>query len=415
VNNIRQSDGWHCLNRRAAGAVLALAVTLFLAATASPSQAQTYRKLHAFHGPDGAVPYGGLLRDPGGNLYGTTEYGGDFGNGTVFRLGKSGKLTVLHSFAGSPTDGAFPRATLIRDSAGYLYGTTSEGGTSNLGTVFRVDTSGNESVLHSFAGGSGDGAYPYARVVRDSAGNLYGTTYSGGSANCTTEFGPGCGTVYRVDAAGVETVLHAFTGGAEGSNPYGGVLVAATGDLYGTADLGGNLTCPGHGESGCGTLFKLDPAGTYTVLHTFHGGMDGATPLGDLIRDAAGNLYGTTAVGGSQGAIGSGTIYRLGAGGKITVLHRFVGFDGYCPVGSLLRDSAGNLYGTTWAGGAQDWGVVFKLGKNGTFSVLHEFDGRGEGGGAQSGLVADAGNNLYGTTTDSAAHNNYGTVFEIIP
>jgi uncharacterized repeat protein (TIGR03803 family) len=151
-------------------------------------------------------------------------------------------------------------------------------------------------------------------------------------------------------------------------------------------------------------------------LHTFNGGLtDGATPYSDLIRDASGNLYGTTGAGGSDGGVGAGTVFKLGSGGTVTLLHRFVGIDGYGPFGGLLRDRAGNLYGTTWTGGAHDWGVVFKLDKNGTFTVLHDFNGRGEGGSALSGLVGDASGNLYGTTPESAAHDNEGTVFEIIP
>jgi uncharacterized repeat protein (TIGR03803 family) len=258
-------------------------------------QAQTLTVLHRFtSSPDGAYPYAGLVRDAAGNLYGTTYEGGSSdlrdgvsGYGTVFKLDTSGTETVLHRFTSSP-DGAYPYAGLVRDAAGNLYGTTSEGGSSDYGTVFKLDTSGNETVLHNFTGG--DGSYPYAGLVRDATGNLYGTTLYGGAS--------GVGTVFKLDTSGNETVLHNFTGG-DGAYPYAGLVRDATGNLYGTTFRGGS--------SDYGTVFKLDTSGTETVLHSFTGYSDGSNPRGGLVMDAAGNLYGTTEMIGEA----FGTVFKL--------------------------------------------------------------------------------------------------------
>jgi uncharacterized repeat protein (TIGR03803 family) len=202
---------------------LALGAMFVLAAIWTPlAQAQTYTVLHRFQGSpaDGQIPQAGVIGDSAGNLYGTTKYGGASNAGVVFKLDKTGE-TVLYSFTGG-ADGDQPGAGVIRDSAGNLYGTTSAGGTFGYGVVYKLDTTGKYTVLYSFKGGA-DGANPFAGLVRDSAGNLYGTTYCGGtgsSAGCVT----GAGVVYKLDTSGTETVLHGFTGGADGANPYSGVV-----------------------------------------------------------------------------------------------------------------------------------------------------------------------------------------------
>jgi len=202
--------------------------------------------LYSFTGQsDGYTPLAGLLHDGKGNLYGTTVIGGIYSVGTVYKLTRSGWLTVLHSFAGA--DGANPTAVLVSDKAGNLYGTTGDGGTNNMGTVFEITTKGVEKVLYSFAGGSSDGSYPRAGVARDANGNLYGTTYSGGSANK--------GTVFKVTPAGVETILHSFTDSPDGANPVNKVTLGAHGDIYGMTFWGGDTAC----SNGCGVVFKLTP------------------------------------------------------------------------------------------------------------------------------------------------------------
>ena len=228
--------------------------------------------------PDGQYPGSSLIQDAAGNLYGVTGYGGKSGNGTVFKISKSGKETILHSFTGK--DGQYPFCTLLRDSAGDLYGTTSAGGTSGVGTVFKL-SKGHLTVLHNFADGA-DGANPYAGLVQDSKGNLYGTTYNGG-AGCQ---GYDCGTVFKITPKGKESVLYAFTL-ADGHYPDFGTLVLAAGNLYGTAYAGG--------PSELGVVFKVNSStGKQSTIYSFTGGKDEGFPVAGLIEDGAGNFYGTT-------------------------------------------------------------------------------------------------------------------------
>jgi uncharacterized repeat protein (TIGR03803 family) len=312
-------------------------------------QAQTYTVLYNFTGgSDGANPSAGVIQDSAGNLYGTTYNGGTSNAGVVFKLDTTGKETVLYNFTGG-SDGANPSASVIRDSAGNLYGTTYDGGTSGFGVVFKLDTTGKERVLYSFTGGS-DGANPTAGVIRDSTGNFYGTTIYGGSrVNCFFFQPFGCGVVFKLDTTRKETVLYSFTGGSDDRYPYAGVIRDSAGNLYGTT-------------SSYGTLFKLDTTGKETVLFSFTGGTDGGAPSAGVIRDSAGNLYGTTYNGGTSNA--GVVLFKLGTTGKETVLHNFAYFptlDGTHPSASVIRDSAGNFYGTTYDGGTSGFGVVFKI------------------------------------------------------
>ena len=310
--------------------------------------------LHSFSGSDGAAPHGGLVRDSTGNLYGTTSSGGAYGLGTVFKIDTGGTETVLHSFAGSP-DGAQPYAGLVMDGAGNFYGTTENGGASGFGTVFKVDNTDTETVLHSFAGGSSDGADPTARVILDLTGNLYGTTFAGGSS--------GKGTVFKLDTTNTETVLYDFTGGADGGNPFGGLTLAPDGTLYGTAESGGRNA---PSQYGCckGVLFGLSAAFNSSgekVLYTFTGGKDGGTPAADLVL-YNGALYGTTLSGGPghRGTAFSVTI----ASGQEELLHGFTGkIDGATPQAGLLINARGVIYGTAEKGGRFKQGTVFQYKK----------------------------------------------------
>jgi len=341
--------------------------------------------LYSFTGTagDGIFPVAGLVLDAQGNLYGTTVEGGDLtcyhgmGCGTVFKVDSAGNETVLYRFTGSPdgagVDGTFPQAGLVLDAQGNLYGTTEEGGEipcnpaisgDGCGTVFKVDTAGNETVLYRFTGTAGDGALPFAGLIRDAQGNLYGTTAAGGDLSCGGGVA-GCGTVFKLDTAGNETVMYNFTGlSGDGDGPQAGLVLDAQGNLYGTTSGGGDLTCR-YGSYGCGTVFKLDSVGHETVLHIFTGTAgDGEYPTG-LVRDAQGNLYGTTIQGGDlpcgSGA-GCGTVFKLDSVGNQTVLYSFTGgADGANPYAGLSFDSAGNLYGTAESGGAAGDGVVFEL------------------------------------------------------
>ena len=392
-----QHRGLFCGTRlRAAIGALAMAFVLVATIVATQSvQAQTFSVLYNFTGgSDGRTPYANLI-EASGSLYGTTHEGGAFGYGTVFKVDASGTETVLQSF--TYTDGGYPWGSLLRDAAGNLYGTTKAGGAFGYGTVFKVDATGNETVLHSFAAGS-DGISPYGGLIRDPAGNLYGTTY-GGFPNY------GYGTVFKVDRSGTETVLYTFTGGADGGKPLFVSLVRdAAGNLYGTTSVGG--------IGGDGTVFKVDPSGKETVLHTFIGGTtDGAFPQSGLIQDKNGNLYGTTYLG---GAAHSGTVFKVDTSGSETLLYSFGGgADGAFPIAGLVQGPQGNFYGTTYGGGAANYGTVFKLSGTGNETQLHSFNST-DGSYPHAGLVRDLAGNLYGTTQGGGA-SGYGTVFKIAP
>jgi uncharacterized repeat protein (TIGR03803 family) len=397
MKNAEQHRGWNLRIRLlTASAALALVVVIL----AQSVQAQTFRVLYAFKGEtDGEYPTEGLIRDTAGNLYGTTPNGGhpgcgEFGLscGVVFELDAAGNETVLYSFTGKP-DGGFPYAGVVRDAAGNLYGTTAIGGC--CGTVFKLDTAGKKTVLYRFKGGK-DGSRPSSPLVRDTAGNLYGTTLAGGASSW--------GIVFKLDTSGKETVLHSFTGEKDGGEP-GGLIRDAKGNLYGTTDFGGSG--PGAGN---GVVFKLDPTDKETVLHSFTG-TDGSAPSGRLVRDGAGNLYGTTYVG---GASGNGVVFKLDKTNKERVLYSFTGKrDGALPGAGLVRDSEGNLYGTTSEGGDSFSGTVFKLDTSGKETVLHSFSGA-DGSLPLADLVRDTAGNLYGTTQGGGSDNR-GVVFMLTP
>jgi uncharacterized repeat protein (TIGR03803 family) len=295
--------------------------------------------LYSFTGKlDGANPYSGLIRDSAGNLYGTTNLGGLYQNGVVFKLTPTGRLVVVYSFGAQANDGANPSG-LIMDTQGNLYGVTTSGGAFNLGTVYKLDTGHNETILYSFTGTNGDGATP-SGLVRDSAGNFYGTTFSGGYLNQ--------GTAFELEPDGIESILHTFLGGSDGSNP-GNVTADAAGNLYGGTD-----------GPGAGSIFKIDPSGNLTTLFAFDT-QDGEYPSGGLTFDKSGNMYGTTLMGGN--VYPYGTVFKLDPSGNETVLYNFTGGkDGKYPsVDRLAIDLAGNLYGTTAEGGSGNNGVVFKI------------------------------------------------------
>jgi len=326
-------------------------------------------------GLDGGVPYAGVYRNSSGLLYGAPYVGGSFGNSDVFKLAPRPNvcasvlcpwnMTILYSLGSMNGDGDVITGNLIQDAAGNTYGMTQYGGRSDLGTVFQVDAHGNETILHTFTG-SPDGAYPFlGALILDQAGNLYGTTADGGHSGC---FGSGCGIVFKLSPGNggwTETILYTFTGGADGGNPYAGLLLDPQGNLFGTTFAGGS--------SNAGTVFELSPAegGTWTesVPHSFTGTPDGGLPSAPVIRDAQGNLYGTTEAGGQNGW---GTIFEMTPNGSSwteTPIWNFTGMsDGAVPFGGLAMDAQGNLYGTTPYGGSVNnqtcgggCGVVFKL------------------------------------------------------
>ena len=306
-------------------------------------------------------------------------------------------FTSVHSF--NWTDGAQPYDGLIMDSSGNLYGTTYYGGTASQGTVFKLDPSGTETVIHSFSGT--DGADPRAGLIMDSSGNIYGTTAGGGSLSA--------GTVFKIDSSGNFSVLYNFnpTNGTDGADPYGGLVMDSTGNLYGTTQAGG--TSPGYG-----TVFKIDTNNNENVLHSFTLA-DGAFPYAGLVRDSTGNLYGTTTSGGTGGY---GAVFKIDPAGNYSPLYNFTGGgDGEHPYGGLTMDSSGNLYGTTFQGGSASVGTVFKIDPSGQETVIHNFTGS-DGSYPYDGLILDSSGNLYGTTTSggttiSGGLAYYGTAFKI--
>jgi uncharacterized repeat protein (TIGR03803 family) len=268
------------------------------------------------------------------------------------------------------------------------------------GTVFRVDKSGNKTTLYAFTGGA-NGANPYCDLLLDSAGNLYGTTPGGGIG-----FNTGFGVVFKLDPAGNETVLHSFSGPpADGEEPVAGVIQDPAGNLYGTTAYGGSFNQ--------GTVFKLDPAGNETVLYSFSGGADGGVPSnGALARDPAGNLYGATVHGGS---FNQGTVFKLDPAGHQAVLHNFGGSgDGLTPIAGVTLDAAGSLYGTTCNGGSFGAGTVFKLDNTGAETLLYSLAPATDGACPQYNLILDAAGNLYGTATANGPAGG-GTAFKVIP
>jgi uncharacterized repeat protein (TIGR03803 family) len=390
-----------------------LSLVLLVAGIVSPTlmSAQTnFKTLYTFSGgTDGYTPLAGVVRDGAGNLYGTTAVGGASKAGTVFKLSPKGVKKILHNFSGYVNgDGNGPEAPLVLDSAGNLYGTTVNGSNHDglgTGVVFKVDKNGNNySILHYF-GGTGDGRTPLAALLVDGDGNLYGTTEAGGL---------GLGTVFQITPEGGEIILYNFTGGADGRNPLAGLIRDAAGNLYGTTNLGGSL--------GLGVAFKLSPEGDETVLHNFDAQSSDEEPRAPLLL-VGNTFFGTTS--GVHGAnANGGTVFKLNAAGSERVVHSFPrigGTDGREPLTGLIRDTAGNLYGVTSAGGGTSGcGTVFKLDPSGNETVLYRFT-CGADGKLPYGLVRDAVGNLYGVTREGGnktapgcfAAGGCGTVFEL--
>jgi uncharacterized repeat protein (TIGR03803 family) len=385
----------------------AFAVSLTLALRA-PAQAQAYTEsvIYSFTGTTGNEPVSsGVVRDSAGNFYGTTGFGGAFDYGTVFKLDTSGNETVLHSFGQGRLDGRRPLAGLVMDGSGHLFGTTYYGGVRNrmchqgCGIVFEIDGAGNMKTLHRFGGGP-DGALPAGVLVLDQQGNLYGTTQIGGVGRS--------GTVFKVDKYGVEKVLYSFTGFPDGFGPEAGLIIDSEGNLYGTTLAGGS--------NNAGSVFKLEPGGRETVLHSFgpqSSNTDGSAPEAPLLRTPNGDLYGTTLLGGPAN---SGAVFVIHANGDEAVLHFFVGTDGGYPVSPLVRDSQGNLYSTTLQGGPAGilGGTLFEITEQGVFSSLFAFTGQPGAGDPAGPLLLEASGAIYGTSGTGGAAN-YGTIFKLTP
>lgn len=414
--------------RRVPASTLAFTILLTLMFVAQAAQAQIFTSLHTFTGRDGQEPVAGLAMDRGGNLYGTTMYGGSAGFGAVYKLThKSGGwvLSTLYSFQGG-TDGAFPTSVVTIAADGSLYGTTSQGGSSGCysegcGTVWNLRPAAlvcktalcpwTETVLYRFPDfGGSDGVDPVGALTFDQAGNLYGVTAAGGET-C------GCGVVYKMTHSGgswTESVIFSFQFSG-GMVPAGGVIFDSGGNLYGTTNQGG--------ANEVGTVYELTPSGggwTETVLHNFQNDSDGSYSA-ELVFDASGNLYGATFDGGPNGG---GTVYQLvksSGSWTFNLLYAFsgAGFGGQLG-GALLLDHAGNVYGATAYGGDHNVGTIFELSPSGNgwaYTSLHSFEFNSSGGQYPNGnLVLDSSGNLYGTTEIGGASDpGYGVIFQIAP
>ncbi|MBI3476638.1 MAG: hypothetical protein HY010_12975 [Acidobacteria bacterium] len=378
---------------------LSSALLIFLLMLTGPAALATSESvIHSFgNAPDAYGPRCNLVVDAVGNMYGTTFSGGHDNFGAIFKVTTTGDESVVYSFVGG-NDGTHPIAGLFIDKkTGILYGTTIFGGTTNNGTVFSFNpATGIETVLYSFKGAA-DGYNPYAGVVRVGT-NLFGATNAGGAF--------GYGTVFKLTAAGKKTILHDFNSAfpaLDGSFPYASMILYK-GILYGTTTLGGlgNL----------GTVFSITKTGSYATLYTFKGGVaDGQSPFGSVLFDADGNLYGTTNGGGVDNA---GVVYKLGTGGETVLYHfRRNGADGINPNAGLILFKK-NLYGTT-TGGNSNGGTVFKLTPSGTETVLHMFTGgTTDGFNPYGALVVGIDKALYGTTAVGGT-SSLGTVFRLVP
>jgi uncharacterized repeat protein (TIGR03803 family) len=387
--------------------LLAFAFAIGFVAAASPrAHSQTFSVVHKFNWNEGANPLAGLTVD-GSNLYGTTSSGGKYGQGTVFVIESSGEEKLLYDFTGGK-DGGDPEAALI-PIKGNFYGTTTAGGASDAGTVFEVTPLGKEKVLYSFTG-KADGANPQGGLVADSDGNLYGTTNLGGEYDR--------GAVFKLvppkveGKAWTEEVLHSFGKGNDGTDPVAGVSFDAAGNLYGTTSAGGT--------SGNGTVFQLKPSKsewTEKILHDFEMKSDGGVPYAGVVVDGN-KLFGAATDGGDGGSNGGGTVFELTAidgDWKFSILYHLPGWGISGSFRNLLVAS-GKIYATTHCDGADSSGTVYELTPSGdtwTSKTLYNFTGGSDGQFSFSNLVLYK-DSLYGTTKQGGDSDN-GVVFKVTP
>jgi uncharacterized repeat protein (TIGR03803 family) len=389
-------------------AALLLLAAAFLCPSFTP--AQTFTVLHTFQSSDGARPMAALTEDRAGNLYGTTAYGGLYDSGTVFKMARNGTFTLLHSFGATANDGADPFSPLLLDRYGNLYGTTVMGGANcepgvtdftGCGTVFRINPSGTESVLHNFGSSPGDGMNPFSGLIADPISNaLYGTTWGGSNGS----------VAYQITPAGNESVLYTQTG----PSLYGPLVQDASGDLWGTSGGGNSNPC----QPSCGTVFRLHKTASgwiASTTYTFTGAADGANPWAGLVYDRLRHVfYGVTPYGGANGF---GVLFRLDSTGtQLTVLHSFdYHTDGAHPTANLILDPLGDVYGVTPGGGSNNQGTAFMYTAWGQFMTLHTFTS--SAGTPEGGLIFDWKTaTLYGTTAAGGdAVCQCGVVYSIAP
>jgi uncharacterized repeat protein (TIGR03803 family) len=390
ISDIATPHPFRSVRRKIAYAVCILWVAAIAAS------AQNYQTVANFDGSGGggANPWA-LVQGPDGNLYGTTYAGGINNVGTVSMLSATGNLTTIYSFCtqSNCTDGSFPAAGLVLGTDGYFYGTTRTGGLNGLGTVFRITTGGKLKVLHSCA--VTDCEVPVTALVQATDGNFYGATSSGGTF--------GYGTIFRINRTGKVTILHSFDF-TDGANPAAALVQGSDGNFYGTTPYGGSTAC----VLGCGTVFKITLAGTFTTLHSFD--QTETYPYSELIQASDGSFYGTTQYGGD---FGDGTIYRITNTGTLTLLHSFNSSEGMFPVYGLIQATDGNFYGTTVYGGPSNGGTIFSLTHSGTLTTLYSFLGYPSDGLRPTATLVQATSGVLFGTTAFGGTDDTGTVFSL--
>jgi uncharacterized repeat protein (TIGR03803 family) len=387
--------------------------SVFFFVAVAPLVAQTLTTLHSFDSTDGASPLAGLTQATDGNLYGTTAAGGAYPYGTIVKITTSGKATTLYSFcaqSGCP-DGYMSTAGLVQATDGNFYGTTQYGGADNAGTVFKFSPDGTLTTLHSFCSQSEctDGRTPVAGLIQASNGDLYGTTWEGGTSNG--------GAVFQITTSGDLTVLYSFD--STGVQPTAGVIEAANGNFYGTTLRGGSVdtyNCYHVRMYGCGTIYEITPTGALVMVYDFKG-YGGGNPYGGLVQASDGNFYGTTDT--DYGDTPSGTVFRLPLEGNLRTLYGFCAdegcTDGSIPTANLIQATDGNFYGTTEYGGTTNQGTIFEITPEGTLTMLYSFcpeKNCKDGSNPWGALVQDTDGNFYGTT-ESGGAGNLGTVFKL--
>jgi uncharacterized repeat protein (TIGR03803 family) len=390
----------------------------FCSATFITLPAQTFTTLVEFDGKNGASPVSmSLIQGVNGDLYGTTLQGGancpPGGCGTVFQLSPKG-LKTLYSLCALPscTDGADPNAGLTQGTDGNFYGTNSSGGDFQFGTVFKITPTGTLTILHSFCitqTNCSDGAVPAGSLIQAIDGDFYGTTTAGGGVGPGCLIGGGCGTVFKMTSLGTLTTLHVFCSKGkcpDGAGPSTALVQATDGNFYGTTSTGGNTRC--QAPYGCGTVFRMNPTGKLTTIHTFCSQpdcTDGAIPLGVLVQGVDGNLYGTT-----EGFGNGGTAFKITPDGTLTTIYTFCSLpgcsDGGGPVAGLIQATDGNFYGTTDGGGINgcSCGTIFTITSGGVLTTLHSFDGA-DGSHPYGSLFQSTNGSFYGATVNGGPYS----------
>jgi len=364
---------------------------------------------------DGAHAEGPIALDASGNMYGTTYSGGANNKGTVWEITASGVYKDLHDFGSVTNDGANPLVGVTLDSAGNLYGTTVFGGANEVagaiaggGMVWEITNAGVYEDLHDFGAGK-DGYYPVAGVTLDSSGNIYGTTEDGG-ANSSADGETGGGNAWMITSTGTYQDLHDFGAGTDGVHPCANVTLDSAGNLYGTTIFGGANTSANGGVGG-GTVWKLNLSGTYKILYSFGAGADGFAPDAAVTLDSSGDLFGTTGCGGKYGVNDGdldpgGIVWEITSSGAYKDLHDFnFGNDGYRPVAAVTFDAAGDMFGTTEIGGPNSYGTVWEITAAGSYSILHGFGAGADGTLPNSPVTLDPAGNLYGVTPQGGANS----------